>query len=69
MANDPHKALDQVVVEENPRERPNEDTESFQVVLDESEKPQQLANTRKWIAVAVISSAATCVTCASSMVS
>ncbi|PPQ97319.1 hypothetical protein CVT26_006637 [Gymnopilus dilepis] len=39
----------------------------FQVFLDETEMPYNLPSIRKWIAVVVISSAALCVTCASSM--
>ncbi|KAF9553357.1 MFS general substrate transporter [Agrocybe pediades] len=43
--------------------------EDFLVSLDESQDPQNMATARKWIIVFVISSAALCVTCASSMAS
>ncbi|KAH9476477.1 Efflux pump atB [Psilocybe cubensis] len=54
---------------EKDRERTiqNSASSSFQVDLDDAEKPQHLPNPRKWVAVIVISSAASCVTCASSM--
>ncbi|KAF8147884.1 major facilitator superfamily domain-containing protein [Crassisporium funariophilum] len=46
-----------------------QELDAFQVSLEECEKPQALSKFRKWITVVVISSAATCVTCASSMAS
>ncbi|CAA7261302.1 unnamed protein product [Cyclocybe aegerita] len=44
---------------------PNKD--SFEVYLDEREDPKNLSTLRKWIAVVVISTAALCVCCASSV--
>jgi len=57
----------QKVVE--PTGAPSNDTDSLMVFLDDSEKPQNMTIARKWLIVVLISSAALCVTCASSMVS
>lgn len=40
----------------------------FEVLLEAGEHPQHLSTLRKWIAVVVISCAALCVTCSSSVV-
>jgi hypothetical protein len=46
----------------------NPEVDPYQVFLDESDDPKYFPNWRKWTIICIISSAATCVACASSMV-
>ncbi len=68
--------------ENQSRQEPNESTASsstvsrtasfhasnYEVVLERADDPQQLPLARRWLAVLCISTAAICITCASSMV-
>ena len=51
----------------NASEKPTLD--EFLVVLEDKDNPQKMSTFRKWIIVAIISCAAFCVTCLSSVVS
>lgn len=49
--------------------QPTKEGQSWEVFLDESDDPKKRSTAQKWLIVFVLATSATCVTCASSVVS